>query len=54
MESWKFKKIYRKNLKIMLKYLHKIMFYEKKNLIDRGGKWKKKLLLSILVHSIAN
>ena len=53
MESWKFKKIYRKNLKIMLKYLHKIMFYEK-NLIDRGGKWKKKLLLSILVHSIAN
>ena len=46
-------KTYRKNSKIMLKYLYKIMFY-KKNLIDRGGKWKRKLLLSILVHNTAN
>ncbi|ERK48940.1 hypothetical protein HMPREF9015_01534 [Leptotrichia wadei F0279] len=30
-------KIYRKNLKIMIKYLYKIMFY-KKNLIYRGEK----------------
>lgn len=49
----KIPKTYRKNSKIMLKCLCKIMFY-KKILINRGEKWKKKLLSSILVHNTAN